>query len=226
MVISHLVNLTKNIVKQIELAAVTIAIIGSLTYIIMSFYSQDNRDLFSNPSLSANLLYSVLFFSLITDGLFLLIHIPRKQVSHTKATFDPTKLTILIACYNGQNVIEETISHALKQVPADQIIIASDGSTDKTVKIAESYGVRVLDYKENLKKAFTINRAIHEVKTPYVLFLDDDTLVGEMLIPTSLLDEGYDAVAFNMLPVKTNKLINKYQMFEYRKSMILGKSLR
>jgi len=59
-----------------------------------------------------------------------------------------------------------------------------------------------------------------------VLILDDDTLIGETFIPTSLLDEGYDAVAFNVMPVKTNSFVNKLQMFEYRKSMLLSKSLR
>lgn len=215
-------RLFMKILKYLESALV----FGFFAYVIYIFYSIPDRNVFGTPNLNYKVLLDILYVTLITDGLMLLLHLFRKPVKHKRISFDPKKLSVLIACYNGEDVIAETIQHALMKVPAPQIIVASDGSTDRTVEIAKSYGVTVLDYPDNLSKSFTINRAIHHVKTEYVLLLDDDTLIGHTEIPTSLLDDGYNAVSFNVIPVKTGSLLNKLQTFEYAKSMTFGKSLR
>lgn len=183
---------------------------------------------YANPQMSPwqNKIVGIVGASLLTDGIFLLFHLPRKPVRHSKLTFDSKKLTIVIACYNGQDVISNTLKDALKQVKANQIIVVSDASTDNTVQIAKKFGVKVIENERNLNKGFSISRAMQYVKTPYVLILDDDTLIGKTFIPTSLLDNGYDAVAFNVMPIPTGSLLNKLQTFEYRRSMYIGKSLR
>lgn len=163
---------------------------------------------------------------ILTDGVLLALLFFRKAVKHSNLKFDPSKLTIIIACYNGEKIIGETIENALRQVPPKQILVVSDASTDNTVSVAKSYNVRVHQNVKNVNKAFSISGVMHLVKTPYVLILDDDTLIGETFIPTSLLDEGYTAVAFNVIPVSTQSIINKFQQYEYRKSMFLGKNLR
>ena len=213
--------------KPILIGAVESAVIFTgLVYILALFYLLLPNEASQTFSLSWNSLIGLLYVSMITDGLILLVHLPRRQSHHENALFDSNKVTVLIACYNGEAVIGETISNALKKVDKDHILVASDGSKDKTVEIAQSYGVTVLDFQENMQKAHTISRAIHHVKTPYVLILDDDTHIDQMFIPTSLLDEGYDAVAFAILPEQTGTLANKFQTFEYRRSMFIGKSLR
>lgn len=116
-------------------------------------------------------------------------------------------LTIVIPTYNGGDVLKETIKQAHKHVRLDQIIVVSDASTDNTAEIARRAGVRVIVNKRNLQKARSINAAMPHVRTPYVLLLDDDTLIGETFIPTSLLDEGYTAVAFNVMPLKEDRYL-------------------
>lgn len=189
-------------------------------FIILNFY------IFSSVINVESFFYIFIVLSVMTDGLFVFIQLPRRAYPHKNTSFDPSKLTIVIVCYNGNEVIAETIEQAAIHVPLKQIIVVSDASTDNTVDIARAMGVRVFQNRRNVNKAFSISAIMKHVPTPYVLILDDDTLIGKTLIPTSLLDEGYTAVAFNVMPVKEDLAINDLQRFEYRKSMQIGKNLR
>ncbi len=203
--------------KQVFVSALIVSI---LIFIILNFY------LYASVVNLYDFFYVFLIFSLLTDGIFILLQLLRKRVKHKSLLFNPTKVTAVIACYNGSDVIGDTIINLKKRLPAGQIIVVSDASTDNTESIARSLGVRVVVNEKNLGKVLSINRAIKEVATPYVLIMDDDVLIGESVIPTNLLDEGYTAVAFNVMPVEEDKFINRLQMFEYRNSMQVGKNLR
>jgi cellulose synthase/poly-beta-1,6-N-acetylglucosamine synthase-like glycosyltransferase len=172
--------------------------------------------------------YVFLLLSLLTDGLFVFLHLPRRRRSgkSQKVSFDPSKLTIIIASYNGEDVITETVKQANIHVPLRQILVVSDASTDNTAEAARAAGARVIVNPQNLHKVGSINAAMVYVHTPYVLIVDDDTLIGDTIIPTSLLDEGFTAVAFNVMPVAVKSLVNELQRFEYRVSMQVGKHLR
>ncbi|HSX30486.1 MAG TPA: glycosyltransferase [Candidatus Saccharimonadales bacterium] len=195
-------------------------ILGILFFIVVSFY------VFSSIITLNSFFYVFLLLSLLTDGLFIFIHLHRRRIGRRKVSFNPATLTIIIPCHNGEDIIEETIRNAQKHVPSKQIIVVSDASTDQTAEVARATGVRVLVNPKNLQKVNSINAAMLLVKTPYVLILDDDTLIGDTFIPTSLLDDGYSAVAFNVMPVEDNTLINRLQRFEYRVSMQVSKNLR
>jgi len=198
----------------------SIIIFSILLFIIVNFY------IFASLVNFNKFFYIFLILSLLTDGLFIFIHLLRRETKHENVSFDPTKLTVVIASYNGEDVIGETIRQCLFHVPANQIVVVSDASTDDTARVARQYGVRVHVNEKNLHKAFSVNAGVELVTTPYTLLLDDDVLVGKATIPTSLLDEGYSAVAFNVMPVATESIVNHIQRFEYRNSMHIGKSLR
>lgn len=186
------------------------------------FYTQ----ILADENIFGSFLLGVVFLSASTDGFFLLLNIFRKPMKAPPLSFESDKLSIIIACYNGESVISETVHQALSKVPKSRIYVISDASTDKTNEIVKALGVNLIINEENKNKALSISHAIHNIKTPYVLILDDDTHIKETFIPTSLLDDGYAAVAFNVMPESTGTLVNKLQRFEYRKSMILGKELR
>lgn len=200
--------------------AISAVIIATLAFIIINFY------LFSSITSLDSYLYVFIALSFLIDGLVLFMHMPRRWGPHKKVSFDSSKITILITCYNGEDVIEETIRAASRQVPLNQIMVVSDASTDKSAEIARRLGATVLVNPRNVHKAFSVSRAIQRVKTPYVLLLDDDTLIDKTFIPTSLLDDGYTAVSFNVMPVKEDNFLNAFQRFEYRKSMQIAKNLR
>ncbi|MBX4201715.1 glycosyltransferase family 2 protein [Candidatus Saccharibacteria bacterium] len=195
-------------------------IISILFFIVINFY------VFTSIVNLDSFFYSFLLLSLLTDGLYVFIHLPRSRPRNRQLSFDPAKVSVLIASYNGQDVIAETIRQAAKHVLLNQILVVSDASTDQTAKVAREMGVRVITNSKNMNKAFSVSIGIKHIKTDYVLLLDDDTLIGNTFIPTSLLDEGYSAVAFNVMPVKEKSLLNELQVFEYRQSMQLGKNIR
>jgi len=195
-------------------------VVGVLFFIIINFY------VFSSIVNLDSFFYAFLLLSLLTDGLFTFIHLPRRPLRTGRQSSDPSKLTIVIASYNGSDVIADTIEGASKHVPLKQIIVVSDASTDDTAEVASKMGVQVIVNERNLHKVRSIDSAMAHVETPYVLILDDDTLIGDTFIPTSLLDEGYTAVAFNVMPVEEKTIINEIQRFEYRATMQLSKRLR
>jgi glycosyltransferase involved in cell wall biosynthesis len=166
-------------------------------------------------------------FLLGTDGLLLAFTFGRRPTDPapgSKASLQ-SDVSVIIACYNGAEVIGNTIEHLVAHVPLDQIIVVSDCSTDDTASVARAYGVSVLENRFNRNKALSINRVAPMVRTPYTLILDDDTLIGPEHLPTELLDAGYAAVAFDVMPISTGTFVNQMQTFEYRKAMMLGKAL-
>ncbi len=90
-------------------------------------------------------------------------------------------VSLLIAAYNEETVIEERIRNALAtDYPPSklEIVIGLDGCSDNTAAIVRRYedrGVRVLDYPERRGKATVLNEAMAEVTSPIVLLSDANT---------------------------------------------------
>ncbi|HEY6531486.1 MAG TPA: glycosyltransferase [Acidimicrobiales bacterium] len=165
-------------------------------------------------------------FLLGTDGLLLVFTAGRRPPSVTQkpAVLQPD-VSVIIACYNGTEVIGETLEHLLVHVAPENVIVVSDCSTDDTASVARSFGVRVVENRFNRNKALSVSRVAPMLTTPYTLILDDDTLVGTEALPVELLDDGAAGVAFDVMPIQTGTIINRMQTYEYRKSMTLGKAL-
>ena len=134
-------------------------------------------------------------------------------------------VSVVIACYNGSDVIGETLESLLVHVPRENIIVVSDCSTDDTVAVARAFGVRVVENRFNRNKPLSVSRVAPMVTTPYTLIIDDDTHVGSEPIPVELLEQGAAAVAFDVMPIEMGTIVNRMQSYEYRKSMTLGKAL-
>jgi biofilm PGA synthesis N-glycosyltransferase PgaC len=97
-------------------------------------------------------------------------------------------LTVLVACFNEEEAIEETIDYLVKQdYPGDlHVLIADDGSEDRTASVARARAeddprIDVVSLSHG-GKARTLTRALARVKTPLVATVDADTL----LMPSSL----------------------------------------
>jgi len=212
---------TKFQVSRLSSALSSSIVIGLLAFGLWWFYTRVWQ--FGNNKRGLVLAFG---FLLLSDGLYLLIHAFLRPHNYSGNECDPDDLTVVLAAHNAGQTIVKTIEGARRHVPADHILIVSDTSTDDTAEIATSLGVRVRENDVNLNKALTISRIAPEITTPYTLILDDDTYIGDATIPTSLLDDEYDAVAFNVMPEPENTLVNKFQQYEYRKNMFLTKSLR
>ncbi len=87
-------------------------------------------------------------------------------------------ISVVIPCYNAAAYLRETIESVLAQsVPAREVLVIDDGSTDTSAEIAESYGspVRVIR-QANQGESVARNRGIDESQGDWVAFLDADDL--------------------------------------------------
>lgn len=110
---------------------------------------------------------------------------------HPKQTFRPTndspnkalpKVTLLIAAYNEEEVIEEKLKNSLTlDYPTDalQILVAADGSDDSTPAIVRTFadlGVQLNYSPPRRGKMAAINRAIPLAEGEIIVFSDANNL--------------------------------------------------
>ena len=95
-------------------------------------------------------------------------------------------VAIVIPAFNRERFIAAAIESALAQtVPADEIIVVDDGSTDRTGEIASGYGppVRVIRIENNgAGPSRPRNVGIAAAQSKYITLLDSD----DRLAPTVL----------------------------------------
>ena len=97
------------------------------------------------------------------------------------AESDLPKVSVLVAAHNEQEVIEGKLQNTLEQsYPSDRIevIVASDGSTDRTLAIARQFDdprVRVLEFTENRGRALVHNDVVEAARGEILVFTDADT---------------------------------------------------
>jgi glycosyltransferase involved in cell wall biosynthesis len=85
--------------------------------------------------------------------------------------------SVIIAAYNEELVIAETIHRTLAVWPECRVIVVDDGSSDATSAKAAGLGdarVLVHRYQINHGKGYAIGRGIDLAETPYSLQLDAD----------------------------------------------------
>ncbi len=93
-------------------------------------------------------------------------------------------VTILIACYNEENSIENTVKYVATQDYEGEIrlLVIDNNSKDKTAEAAKIAGEKMnlnltVIHESTPGKNFALNAALEHVETEYVLTLDADTLL-------------------------------------------------
>lgn len=105
----------------------------------------------------------------------------RKEVPPVPSDEELPTVSLLIAAYNEEVDIEARILNALsQQYPRGklEVVIASDGSTDRTNEIVrryESAGVRLVAFPENGGKAAVLNRTVPQLRGDILVLSDANT---------------------------------------------------
>ncbi|ADV44582.1 glycosyltransferase family 2 protein [Bacteroides helcogenes] len=98
---------------------------------------------------------------------------------HMPTDTDLPELTLFIAAYNEENVVNEKMSNCLSlDYPMDKLHIlwVTDGSDDRTNEYLSHWTqVTVLHQPERQGKTDALNRGMRLVKTPLVVFTDANT---------------------------------------------------
>ena len=107
------------------------------------------------------------------------------------------KVSVIVPVYNGEPVIEHCLKHLLQQkYPAEklEIIVVDNGSTDKTVPIIESMGLKSI-YAARKGPAAARNEGMKIATGEIVVFVDADCLAAPDLILHHVLTHLYCQVA-------------------------------
>ncbi len=90
------------------------------------------------------------------------------------------KISVCMACYNGEAYIKEQIDTILSQLEAeDELLIIDDGSKDQTAQIIHSFSDERIQYvknEANLGVNRSFEKAIGLAKNDYLFMADQDDL--------------------------------------------------
>jgi biofilm PGA synthesis N-glycosyltransferase PgaC len=136
-------------------------------------------------------------------SLFLFSRLKRKACLSNANFSEKSFISFIVASYNEEKNIKKRIENLIEIIGSYpfEIIIGSDGSTDKTVKVAQSCGlsaVRVLDFKKNRGRAMVHNDCSEIAKGDILIFTDAETVFARdfiELIIRHFADDKTGAVA-------------------------------
>jgi cellulose synthase/poly-beta-1,6-N-acetylglucosamine synthase-like glycosyltransferase len=124
-------------------------------------------------------LYAYAGYPVVLLLLRLFIHRPVR-----KSAIEPF-VTLVIPAYNESTVIAAKIRNSVSlHYPADkfEVLIASDGSTDDTVEVAQRTAdgncIRVLAFPQNRGKISVLNDAVREARGEIIIFSDASAILG------------------------------------------------
>ena len=143
-------------------------------------------------------------------------------------------ITFIIVTWNNNDVIIDCIDSIYKFCKNFKIIIVDNNSSDNTVEVVNEKNYnncKVIELEENLGFAKGNNIALKYVKTPYICYLNPDTILVEDIIIPSVKsienDKNIGIVACKLLyknkklQASTFNFINSKQV--YFESFRIGK---
>ncbi len=109
---------------------------------------------------------------------------------------DRRQITVLVAAYNEAPVIGDVVRKARAAVPAAEVLVVDDGSTDGTDGVAGGAGARVVRLPTNGGKGRAVRRGLSEAHGDVVVLIDGDGQDDPSEIPRLLdaLGPGVDLV--------------------------------
>lgn len=130
--------------------------------------------------------YNYLLYGALVWLIVKIKSIKKKHHQITSGSVHLPDVTLLIAVFNEEQIIQAKIDNCLKiNYPKNKLHIwfITDGSTDATNQIIESNKeARLFFQPQRAGKIAAINRAMKFVKTPIVVFCDANTFLNESCI--------------------------------------------
>ncbi len=104
--------------------------------------------------------------------------------------------SIVMPCFNEAINLPKVISNLKELYPQAEIILVDDASTDNSVEIAQSLGIRVVPHQKNLGNGACIKTGARAASHEITVFLDSDGQHAPADIQRLLdrLHQGYDMV--------------------------------
>jgi len=95
----------------------------------------------------------------------------------------PPRVAAIVPAYNEQETLAEVLTVLASTSRIDEILVVSDGSTDRTVEIARSRGFKTIHLRQNQGKGTAMAVGVAHTDAPILVFVDGDilNLTHEML---------------------------------------------
>ncbi|MDQ7032924.1 MAG: glycosyltransferase family 2 protein [Desulfonauticus sp.] len=130
----------------------------------------------------------LLVFILYPLWLLILSYIRAKKHSWYLANPSIPSVSIIVAVYNAEKIIEKKIKNFLSlNYPKEklEVIFSSDGCTDATEKIIKKYAnnrIKLISYNINQGKAHALNRGVKHASGDVIFFSDADAILEENVV--------------------------------------------
>lgn len=108
----------------------------------------------------------------------------------------PHRISIIIPAKNEAGNLQALLPTLKQQQPDTEIIVVNDGSTDDTITVCESCGVKVISHPYSMGNGAAIKSGARAAKGETIVFMDGDGQHKPEDIPLLLaeLDNGYKMV--------------------------------
>ncbi len=104
---------------------------------------------------------------------------------------DELAATAIIAAYNEEATLAEVLTALSSSPLIHEIIVVSDGSTDRTVEIARGFDVTTIALKENRGKGYAMRVGVDYASNDVLFFVDGDMYnvtqqhIADLMLPVT-----------------------------------------
>lgn len=94
----------------------------------------------------------------------------------------PPKISVIMAVYNGERYLSQSVESILKQTERDfEFIIVNDGSTDRSLELLRQYEkndsrIKIISRAENKRLIYSLNEGIKVAQGVYIARMDADDI--------------------------------------------------
>jgi len=105
-------------------------------------------------------------------------------------------LSVVMPAKNEALAIASVVKQVLIVVPAAEVIVVDDGSSDETAALASGAGAKVVSHRYSMGNGAAIKTGVRAANGEIVVFMDSDGQHSPSDIPRLLeqIDKGYDLV--------------------------------
>jgi cellulose synthase/poly-beta-1,6-N-acetylglucosamine synthase-like glycosyltransferase len=161
----------------------------------------------------------ILYFNFLTLPL-VIFHKLREEKLAQLPPYLPS-ISVLIPSYNEEKVIARTVETVIEATyPGKEVIVIDDGSSDRTLQIARSFGdrgVKVI-HRPNGGKASALNHGLMFARGEVIIIVDADSQVCKNTLidlVQPFRDPEVGAVAGNIKVLNRGNWLTKCQALEY-----------
>src|SRR5262252_9596394 len=128
--------------------------------------------------------------------------------------FEPCKIAVLVPCYNEQATVATVIADFRAALPAAQIYVFDNNSTDDTRSVASAAGASVF-LETHRGKGFVVRRMFSDVEADVYVLVDGDATYDASsvrLMVKRLLENRLDMVVGGRFEIETELTIHALEL--------------